>query len=57
MKILDGKKKLLALLLTIVVQTLGTAVGLDPATSDKVSAALVAYILGQGIADVGKYRK
>lgn len=51
---LEGKKKIIATILAIIVQVLGDLIGLDSATADKVSAALAVYVLGQGVADAGK---
>lgn len=47
-------KKLTATLVAVGVQTAGKYLHLDDAQVDKVTAIILAYVLGQGLADVGK---
>lgn len=47
-------KKLTATLVAVGVQTAGKYLHLDPAQVDKVTAVILTYVLGQGLADVGK---
>jgi hypothetical protein len=49
-----GHKKLTATLVAAGVELAGKYLHLDAAQCDKVAATIVAYVLGQGLADVGK---
>lgn len=54
LKELLGSKKAWAAAVAAIVGLLGKKVGLDEDTITKVVGAIVAYILAQGVADLGK---
>lgn len=47
-------KKLTATLIALGVEALAKHLPLDPAQVDKIAGTIVVYILGQGMADIGK---
>jgi hypothetical protein len=49
-----GHKKLTATIVAAGVQTAGKYLHLDSTEVDKVTAVILTYVLGQGLADVGK---
>ena len=51
-----GSRKFLATLIGAVVVAAGSAVGLSEDQATKIAGMIIAYVLGQGIADVGKER-
>jgi uncharacterized membrane protein YvlD (DUF360 family) len=48
-------KKFWAALVGAVVVSIAKQLGIDDATAAKIAAMIVAYIIGQGIADAGKH--
>lgn len=47
-------KKLTATLIGVLVNFFGEAIGLDEHSRQQVTIVLVAFVVGQGVADVGK---
>ena len=54
LKSLIGSKKALAAIVAVIMALIGKKVGLEADSVTQVVGAIIAYIVGQGIADAGK---
>jgi hypothetical protein len=50
-------KKFWAAIIGALVVTIGTQIGIDPEKAKLIAEVIVGYIVGQGLADLGKHAK